>query len=49
MSDSEFYVNDAEVVTVYYRRLNDGAMFEYNCAEGIWLELLEENAPDVFE
>ena len=44
MSDPVFYVNDEEVVTVIYRRLQDGVMFEDNCAEGIWLELLEEHA-----
>ena len=43
--DPEFYVNDAEVVTVYYRRQEDGVMFEDDCAEGIWLEIIEANAP----
>ena len=47
MSDSEFYVNDDEIVTVVYRRRDDGIMFEDNCSEGIWLELLEENARDI--
>jgi hypothetical protein len=46
MSDPEFYVNDEEVVTVYYRRLDDDALFEDNCSEGIWMELLEDNARD---
>jgi hypothetical protein len=46
MSDPVFYVNDREVVTVVYRRQRDGIMFEDNCAEGIWLEQLEENARD---
>jgi hypothetical protein len=46
MSDADFYVNDEEVVTVYYRRQEDGAMFEDNCSEGIWLEYIEANAPD---
>jgi hypothetical protein len=41
MSDPVFYANDAEVVTVVYRPQPDGAMFEDNCSEGIWLELLE--------
>lgn len=44
MSDPEFYVNDAEVVTVVYRRQEDGVMFEDNCAEGIWMEELERTA-----
>jgi hypothetical protein len=47
MSDPAFYVNDEEVVTVIYRRQADGVMFEDYCAEGIWLELLEENARDI--
>lgn len=46
MSDPVFYVNDAEVVTVVYRRQEDGVMFEDNCSEGIWMELLEERAAD---
>jgi hypothetical protein len=44
MSDPVFYVNDAEVVTVIYRRQDEGAMFEDNCSEGIWMELLEQTA-----
>ena len=44
MSDPVFYVNDAEVVTVLYRRQESGAMFEDNCSEGIWLEALERTA-----
>jgi hypothetical protein len=47
MSDPVFYVNDAEVVTVIYRRQDDGVMFEDNCSEAIWLELLEQTARDV--
>ena len=43
MSDSEFYVNDEEVVTVYYRRQDTDDFFEDNCSEYIWMELLEEN------
>lgn len=46
MSDPVFYVNDAEVVTVIYRRQKDGVMFEDNCSEGIWRELLEKNAEE---
>lgn len=46
MSDPEFYANDKEVVTVYYRHLDDDALFEDNCSEGIWMELLEDNARD---
>jgi hypothetical protein len=44
MSDPEFYVNDAEVVTVIYRRAEDAVMFEDNCSEGIWRERLEKSA-----
>jgi len=44
MSDPMFYVSDAEVVTVVYRRLEDDAIFEDNCSEGIWMELLEREA-----
>lgn len=43
MSDPEFYVNDEEVVTVYYRRQDTDDFFEDNCPEYIWMELLEEN------
>ena len=44
MSDPVFYVNDAEVVTVIYRRDPEGVMFEDNCSEGIWMEALEKTA-----
>jgi hypothetical protein len=44
ISDALFYLNDAEVVTVTYRRQDDGAMFEDNCSEGIWMEALERAA-----
>jgi hypothetical protein len=44
MSDPLFYVNDEEVVTVVYRRQENGEMFEDNCSEGIWMELLERTA-----
>lgn len=46
MSDPVFYVNDEEVVTVIYRRQDDDVLFEDNCTEYVWLELLEENARD---
>ena len=49
MSDPEFYVNDAEVVTVIYRRQEDGVMFEDNCSEAIWMELLEQTAAEAAE
>jgi hypothetical protein len=44
MSDPEFYVNEKEVVTVYYRRAPNQVMFEDNCSEYIWMELLEAHA-----
>jgi hypothetical protein len=44
MSDPDFYVDADEVVTVVYRRRDDGVMFEDNCSEGIWMELLERSA-----
>ena len=46
MSDPVFYVNDAEVVTVVYRRDDDNVMFEDNCSEGIWMEALEKIAAE---
>ncbi len=44
MSDPEFYVNDAEVVTVLYRRAPNQVMLEDNCTEGVWMERLEQAA-----
>jgi hypothetical protein len=44
MSDPVFYENDEEVVTVIYRRQEDGVMFEDNCSEYIWMEELERRA-----
>jgi hypothetical protein len=46
MSDPVMYVNPKEVVTVIYRRLKDGVMFEDNCSEGIWMEALEKEAKE---
>jgi hypothetical protein len=44
MNDPVFYAGKDEVVTVVYRRQEDGAMFEDNCSEGIWMERLEAAA-----
>jgi hypothetical protein len=49
ISDPVFYVNDAEVVTVVYRRQENGAMFEDKCSEGIWMEALEKAAAEAAE
>jgi hypothetical protein len=49
ISDPQFYVNEAEVVTVVYRRQDNGAMFEDNCSEGIWMEALERAAAEAAE
>ena len=44
MSDPVFYVNDAEALTVIYRREPNGVVFEDNCSEFIWMEALERKA-----
>lgn len=44
MRDPVFYANEVETVTVIYRRDPEGALFEDNCSEYIWLEALERDA-----
>jgi hypothetical protein len=44
ISDPIFYVEDETVVTFVYRRQDDGVIFEDNCSESIWMELLEDAA-----
>ena len=46
MSDPKFYVNDEELLTIYYRQVPDQVLFEDNCPEYIWMELLEERSRD---
>lgn len=44
MTDPVFYGAEPEAITVVYRRLEDDAVFEDNCPEGIWMEKLRELA-----
>ena len=46
MNDPVFYAGKDEVVTVVYRRQENGEMFEDNCSEGIWMERLEAAAAE---
>lgn len=41
ITDPKMYP-EPEKITMYYRRLPDYAMLEYNCPEGLWWEALEK-------